>query len=189
MGLDERIPLNREPVESLGPQEVGRYAHASQPPLGCRYYDNSSNMVTVAHNTTTTLDFRSGGVQYDPYDMISVADDTVRIPQPGVWDLAFEVIADGATTASGDFYFAQFAQGTAAANGLADNQGQAWCAGSGLHALVRCGQSTYLPQSTLGAGDLFRLRAYQFNGATTNRSMKIVSFSLWLRSAHVPSKY
>lgn len=147
--------------------------------------------MSISNNTTTTMDFRAtaGNVQYDPYKMIDVTNDTVTIPFPGIWDLAFEVIADSATIASGDGYMAQFAQGTLAASGLVQNQDSKHAARISSHICLQSSQPFLVTRSELGSGSLWRLRCYQINDAATVRSMKIVTFSMWLRSAHIPGRY
>ena len=187
MGLDDRIPLNREPVEGLSPQEIGRHAHASQPMLGCRYVDTSSTTTNCADGVATTLDLLStaGDVKYDPYNMIDVTNNRVRIPQPGVWDISYSVIVVS-VAASTAYIDLQFMQGAGTPSGFGELSFTYHPAATGDYHTMALTDTFHVPQATLGAGDLWYMRALASGAAN---GLKITSLSLWLRSAHIPSKF
>ena len=188
MGLAERIPYPLFPDgDSTDPEQAGQSRWATQPPIGCRYYYSGSTLQTLTANTHSTLDFRTdaGNIQYDPYDMIDVTNDTITIPQPGIWDMSFVVLVVSAAAAS-DSVYAQFSQGTANVNTNLESADVCFVAAAGDYIILKATEQLYIPASVLGAGRFFRMRGYS---GGSNNDFKITTFSMWLRSAVIPSKF
>lgn len=193
MGLEERIPYPVDPNTDMeDPFQAGLQRFATQSPIGCRYLETSATWKTVNNNNTTTLPFLStaGAVQFDPYKMIDYSvSGGIIIPQPGVWDISFQVLVDSTPVVAGDLFIAQFGQGTFTASLFNEMADARWAAANGQAQILRVSDLVWIPRVTLKAGSTYLLRAYQVNGGATSRNIKIISFSAWLRSANAPSKY
>lgn len=193
MGTEQRIGLPREGLDIASPtdpRDAGLERFATQPPMGCRYLDESSNYTNCTGSAATVLDLRStaGNVEYDPYDLISVANNTVTIPHPGIWDVNIEIAAAD-IAAINDYLYVQFSQdpnGAAAEGQLADFN-TAFKAGQNMRLLIS-GPGYNVTKSRLATfGKLYYVTVY--NASMSINTVKVVSLSMWLRSAHLPSKY
>ena len=187
MGIEERIPLSRAGLDMIQPVQKALIDYTTQSPVGCRYLDQTANYTSCGATAATVLDLRAGGIQYDPYDLIDLTNNRITIPHPGVWDVAVEVIAAD-VTAINDYIYVQFSQdntGVAAEGELADFQ-SAFAAGQSIRLLIN--STSYVTQEQLNTfGKLFWITCY--NASASSNDVKIISLSLWLRSARPPSKY
>lgn len=187
MGLDDRIPLSRAGLEPVKPPDQAVIANASQPPIGCSYVDESGTYQTLTADTVTTLDFlaTAASIEYDPYTMIDVTNNRVTIPTPGIWDLEWTVLAEGVSAAT-DVINCSFLQGTGTPTGLQQANDFWYPAAAADFGKLHVNKPYYVSKAKLNAGNLFYLRCLS---SGSNNDVKIVSFTMWLRSAVIPGKY
>lgn len=188
MGLDDRIALQRAGVDSLDPASRGISDFTSQPPLGARYYDTGTTNTGFTAGVANTFDFRAvaGLVQYDPYNMIDTVNDRVKIDVPGFYDILVEVFVDN-MVAGGDFFFAEFVQGIINPTGLREMSDFFVTPGAADPCrLLLHGQGIPMTRARINAGSYWYVRG---TALTHNQVARIISFSIWMRSAYVPGKY
>ena len=186
MGLDDRVPFDQGQFSQDDPRDRAVSQFATQPPLGCRYYYSGSTYQTLTADTATSLDFRAdaGNILYDPYNMISVANDNVTIPQPGVSDIYSAAVVQS-LFGSNDVY-AHFAQGTGTINLQLEGSVTDYHGAAGDYMTLIYADQLLITRAQLGAGATWSLGGYTAGHAN---DFKIRTFSMWLRSANIPSKY
>ena len=184
MGTDQRIPLFIGTDEA--PIAPALIRDASQPPMGARYRDETGNYTSCASVAATVLDLRAGGIEYDPYNLMDLTNNRVKLPMPGVWDIGIEIVT-GPVAIGGDNVYVQFSRD----NTGVDAQGQMVAfqqtAADGQYLRLLISTQFYVTRELLGDGDLFYTTCYNASGSATN--VKIVTLSMWLRSANVPGRY
>lgn len=188
MGLDDRIALQRAGVDLADPMQRGIVDYASQPPLGARYYDTGAVNTGFLIGVPNTFDFRAvaGLVQYDPYNMIDMTNDRVKIDVPGFYDIMCEVFVDN-MVAGGDLFFAEFVQGIVAPTGLREMSDFVRAPAAAIPArLLLHAHGIPMTRARINAGSYWYVRG---TALTNNQNARIISFSIWMRSAYVPGKY
>ncbi len=185
MGIDQRVPFSIEGIDVTEPRDRAVNDFLTQPPIGCQYLDSPGDTVTVA-NTTFTFDIRapgvaSPGVTYDPYNMIDPVNDRIKIPFPGVWDVQAHWLAYSPSVAL--HFYCQLTQGNVGINNttaLFDMEYmEAEC-----H--MQFNEPLYVDRAWIASKTYLYPKGQSISGTARARLM---SFSLWLRSAQKPGKY
>lgn len=184
----DRIPLQRMGLDPLtDAPNRGIIDYSSQPPLGARYYDTGAVNTGFVAGVANTFDFRvAAGTQYDPYNMIDMVNDRVVIRTPGYYDIVCEVFIDN-MVAGGDFFFAEFVQGIIGPTGLRQmSDFYVAPAAADPCRLLLVGQGVPMTPAVIGNGAFWYVRG---TALTHNQVGRIISFSIWMRSAIQPGKF
>lgn len=191
MGTDDRIPLQRVGFDLSDGPDSALIANASQPGIGCQYLDTSSTMTSCADNAHQILDFLStaGNIIYDPYNLIDITNDRVRVPFPGIWDCYAEV--HGTFASGGSPTFTQITQGNVNVVRTAPMLDADWTSvgGGEFHHILGM-FPLYVDRAWIANNTYLYVKVNNIDIASNLAAdAKIVGFTMWLRSALIPGRY